>query len=712
MAKVVYATVRIQSTTDDQERQSCTASEAWLRTSCERRATATVAASAFSFSAACVLAIGLIALAGAGAGDVEALGDRLAQATCLRATRHADYVSVLLSLGSPKQELRLLWRPDKVADGSDQLQLWSERMHKSTTLLCENFAPGLQIAHARNCSDLALVYHGQIDKLSTTPLQFTFKSDAVAVFENSVAAQLGFDGELRLAPETTYWLTTSHLCMRDAPDILDGAGSGSGTDAASGDTDAGSGSGPDIPGEALLFEYAGFEGRATARLGALRSASATADLRLAEACAGLGRDTVVDIFPVYAGVEVSWLHLSSSFLRTQAYDELEARRDVVELGTACVAEHAPALARAASTYSLDCGIVATSTACRTTPSVPFRRVAHRRLQLDVGAELLATDGLGAVAVAVVPATLRTEPAKVLEQIPSLLPHSEGALRAFGRLFVLLLVAAVVFVRGSQNAASARFTLSRTLDRLHCRGDYAHVSLARQLFPSSWSERVTDLSISLLALVSRTTILVTSAEALVADGVGIVVASELLGIVASAIHLTLRYAQQFDGVVESPLGLMAGPMSIVDVCAAVLVIFSDAPLLSDENSRFSAIGRLLISLLIAIAVFPRCHFGASVCAAMASACRNGPDRRDLGLFQAALGVATVCWVVEGAVVSAAVCTLFVAPAAYAMSRSLVGATWPFRYTVFLGLLCTGLPATNKVLLKVWERECEHRKAKAA
>ena len=626
-----------------------------------------------------MLVFGLLAVTSATTGDVDNLNGHTEHTNCLRATRHADYSSVLLSIGSPKQELNLLWAPGELGE----LEIWSERLHKSASLTCENFASDLNIQHARNCSDVAQFYDGQLERLSTSYIRFTYKSDAVAAYEDPVATQLGFDGVLRVRPAAVHFLTTSHLCS--AP-IVDG-------EAGSGDSGSGEGVAGDDA-DALRFDYITDDapqpkGHAVAQISTVQNLSATSSLLLTTACHDLyAPSQPVDIFPTAAGLEVSWLHLSSSFLRTQAPEELNARRDVVEIGAEC-ASSLPELARAASSYSLDCGIVASSTECRATPSVPFRRLAAHRLRIAVG-----LDGV---------ATMRTERATVLASIPSLLPHSEGVLRAIGRLAVLLFVAAVVFVRGSQNAASAHFSMLRTLDRLHCRGRFAHVSVMQRLFPSERGERLVDLSISLLALGSRVAVLSTSWHTLIADRVGVVVATELAGVTASALHIAVRYSQQFSAAVDSPLTLLAGPMSIVDVCAAVLVSFSDAPLLSDANSKFSAIGRLLISLLISIAALPRCHFGASACAGLASACRNGPERRDLRGFQLVLVVATACWIVEAAAIWVGLGVLFAVPAAYAATRSVLGVTWPFKYTTFLGLLCTGLPSTNKVLLKMWHRE---------
>jgi len=557
-----------------------------------------------------------------------------------------------------------------------QVELWSERVHKSTTLRCTDFPATENIEFAKPCVDTIYAYQGQIDELSAHEISFVFKSDVWAASTDSVATSLGLDGILRVVPERSYWLTTSHLCSAtlDADSPLQ------------------------RPEDHLAFVYENLTEPATVLIADLAAAESTRDLRIVQsaatvaACTDAYEDAAAWLFPLAAGNELDWLHLSSAFLPNRAYEELQARRHVVELGEVC-AEQSPDLKRAVATYTLDCGIVASSSNCRTEPSVPFRRLATQKLRIDIGAD-------GAAA-------LQTQNAKTLNAMPTLLAYSEGVLRALGRLAILVLVAAVVFVRGSQNAASARYTLSRTLDRLHCRGDFGATFSVKELFQSTLYERVVDFSISMLALGSRIIIVGTSAEALIDDGVGIVVAAESVGCAASLLHLGLRYTQEYNVVSDSPLTLLAGPMSILDVCAAVLVIFSDAPLLSDENSRFSSIGRLLISLLISIAVFTRCCFGTSVCAAMASSCRNGTARKDLQGFQTVLSTATACWALEGVVIAVDVAALFILPAAYAVTRSVLGDVSTFKYAAYVGLLAAGLPSTNKVLVRVLQGECDKK-----
>ena len=73
--------------------------------------------------------------------------------------------------------------------------------------------------------------------------------------------------------------------------------------------------------------------------------------------------------------------------------------------------------------------------------------------------------------------------------------------------------------------------------------------------------------------------------------------------------------------EAPLTKLAGPMSICDVSSAVLLAFSESPLLSNDEGRFPAVGRLLIAIMIAISVVTRCAFAAPMCRVLANTVTN-------------------------------------------------------------------------------------------
>ena len=151
-------------------------------------------------------------------------------------------------------------------------------------------------------------------------------------------------------------------------------------------------------------------------------------------------DAPIRVFPPAAANEADiWLSLSERFLYEYGSSVLEKRRQVVELGAVCAAS-SPDLAHVARMYGADCGLALRP--CQTEPAVPYRRLATSRLRVDY-----APEGGGA---------LRAEPTLALGRIAGLADYTEALTSAIARLFVLLLTAAVVFVRGSQNAARSRW----------------------------------------------------------------------------------------------------------------------------------------------------------------------------------------------------------------------------------------------------------------
>ena len=141
------------------------------------------------------------------------------------------------------------------------------------------------------------------------------------------------------------------------------------------------------------------------------------------------------LFPSDAANErVTWLSLSDTFLYQYDNPLLDRRRAVVEMGSAC-AEARTDVAHANDLYRLDCAII-DPTWCQDQPSLPFRRLAMMRMRFD-----LWRDGSGGA--------LRVAESGALARAPRLSNYSEGLQRAVGRLAIMLLIAAVVFVRGSQ-----------------------------------------------------------------------------------------------------------------------------------------------------------------------------------------------------------------------------------------------------------------------
>ena len=130
---------------------------------------------------------------------------------------------------------------------------------------------------------------------------------------------------------------------------------------------------------------------------------------------------------------------------------------------------------------------------------------------------------------------------------------------------------------------------------------------------------------------------------------------------SFVHFFLRYCLDINWKRDAPITTLGGPMSVIDVTSAVLMLFSDAPLLGSDGEKFASIGRLLIGLLISLSVGTRICFSAAMVATMAVSATNG-NRKDLACHQATLVVATALWLAQAVATSGSLALLFVNPAA--------------------------------------------------
>ena len=614
----------------------------------------------FLIALACLLITGVVTLAYAPKADVDFAG-LSSDATCLRVSRHADYTVVFVDVGSPMQRVKLLLDLETVAwPGGGSLSITSSRLHKSLTMACGDLEP--PVAYSQLCHDLALVApNGSASDQSLVHTWFTFQNDQAAYAEGQPAAVAGLGGTFRLTMGETYWLTTTHLCF--APIAW--------TDPYDGDT---------LPFEVL-----------DNRLVTTQADLLQYDPSLAfdERCNAVLADAPVRLFPAEATNEASvWLTLSGRFLYEYGSSVLERRRRVVEAGEKCsgVLEE---LLHQRDIYHSDCGLGLG--VCQDLPSVPFRRVAARRLRID-----LRPNGQG---------DLVAEHTRALEDVKQSYPD---ALRsAVLRLLVLLLTAAVVFVRGSQNATSARWQLTNVIDVLRCRHAYSDdITPENTISRYNLMDTITDALISVAAWGARLAVLVYGAATFVEDGQGTAVAFQILGLCCSLVHFLLRQPIVLDinWKREAPISTLGGPMSIIDVTSAVLMLFADAPLLGNDGSKFAAIGRLLIALLISLSVGTRICFSVAMVATMANAATNG-NRKDLKCHKGILAFATALWLLQAVATAGSLALLFVNPAANSLARSQTGPTDVLKYAIFTGLVCTSLPTFTKVSLRAYQHECK-------
>jgi len=632
----------------------------YIYTAAEVTSAARTICFAFLAALACLLVTGVVTLAYAPKADINFAG-LSSDATCLRVSRHADYTVVFMDVGSPMQRVKLLLDLETVAwPGGGSLSITSSRLHKSLTMACGDLEP--PVAYSQLCHDLALVApNGSASDQSLVHTWFTFQNDQAAYAEGQPAAVAGLGGTFRLTMGETYWLTTTHLCF--APIER--------TDPYDGDT--------------LPFEV--LDNRLTTTQADLLQYDPS--LAFDERCTAALADAPVRLFPAEATNEASiWLTLSGRFLYEYGSSVLERRRQVVEAGENCsgVLEE---LLHQRDIYHSDCGLGLG--VCQDLPSVPFRRVATRRLRID-----LSPNGQGDIVA---------EHTRALEDVKQSYPD---ALRsAVLRLLVLLLTAAVVFVRGSQNATSSRWQLTNVIDVLRCRHAYSDdITPENAISRYNLVDTITDALISVAAWGSRLAVLAYGTATFVEDGQSVAVGFQILGLCCSFVHFMLRQPIVLDinWKREAPISTLGGPMSIIDVTSAVLMLFADAPLLGNDGSKFAAIGRLLIALLISLSVGTRICFSVAMVATMATSATNG-NRKDLQCHKGILGIATALWLLQAIATAGSLALLFVNPAANSLARSQTGPTDVLKYAIFTGLLCTSLPTFTKVSLRAYQYECK-------
>tara|TARA_Y100000768_G_scaffold388369_1_gene383850 strand:- start:1422 stop:3380 length:1959 start_codon:yes stop_codon:yes gene_type:complete len=615
---------------------------------------------AFLFALTTMVFTGVVALAFAPRADVDfaGLGD---DSTCLRVARRADYAIVYMDVGSPMQRVRLLLDLETaVAPGGEALSIFSSRLHKSSSMACNDLSPHRQ--YAQLCHDLALVApNGTTSDQRLVHTTFVFENDQAAYAEAQPASLAGLDGTFRLTRGRTYWLSTTHLCFAPVRPTL-----------------------TDSP--ILLFDV---DAQDKLRTRMIDLDVFDPELSFDDRCtSAMGKaDSLVRLFPIEAANEASvWLTLSGTFLYEYGSDVLEKRRRVVEAGENCSAL-IEELAHQHDIYHSDCGLGLGR--CEVLPSVPFRRLATRRIRIDV-----PLDGEG---------TLTAEHAASLRNVKQ--AYSDALASASARLLVLLLTAAVVFVRGSQNATSSRWLLTNVIDTLRCRHAYSDdLTPQNAITRYDTADIITDAVISVAAWGSRLVVLVFAARTFSADGQGVALRFQILGLVCSFVHFFLRYCLDLNWKRDAPITTLGGPMSVIDVTSAVLMLFSDAPLLGSDGENFASIGRLLIGLLISLSVGTRICFSTAMVATMAISATNG-NRKELTCHKTMLLIASVLWIAQAVATSGALALLFVNPAAVALSRSQTGSTGVIKYAIYLGLVCTSLPTFTKVSLRVYQRECK-------
>ena len=191
----------------------------------------------------------------------------------------------------------------------------------------------------------------------------------------------------------------------------------------------------------------------------------------------------------------------------------------------------------------------------------------------------------------------------------------------------------------------------------------------------------------------------------ADGQHVAVRFQILGLACSFVHFLLRYCLDVNRKRDAPITTLGGPMSVIDVTSAVLMLFSDAPLLSSDGEKFAAIGRLLIGLLISLSVGTRICFSAAM---VADDGRLGHQRQPQGpgVPQGDPDASPRCsGCCRPSPRPGSLALLFVNPAAVSLGRVADRRTGVIKYAIYFGLVCTSLPTFTKVSLRAYQHECK-------
>lgn len=551
-------------------------------------------------------------------------------ATCVRVTRHADYVTADFGVGTPSKQQSLLLRLDKVLEANASqpaMRLFSQETVESTTVSCNS---------AGECEDVAMVTRAPDGANRVVVARFDYRHSAVERAEGTTASRLsGVAGELALRAGNVYSLTATHLCWTNA----------TATEETNGIVRAGRDS----------------QGRMFARRASLASSTQmrVAPVSSARLTAQCTSSDAVLLFPVGSGAEASWLSLFDTSLYNSEPESVDVRRTISELGTAC-AKRTTALLKDLVLYNLDCSPYE---ACVDHQNLPLRRVATTSMQIRV-------DHGGAVGI-------HTQHDERLAGLPRLANSTEAFVLSLMKLLLIVLTAAIVYVRSKRPTASSSWLFKHCV---MCAGSNSKIR-------SGVASTVEDRVVGALAFAARCAISAYRGQALNTDGQLRVVVSEIAASVLSAIHWGLRHYFMVDD--EPPLTLLGGSTAIVDSCAAVMMAFAEPPTIAVSIGRFDPTARLLVAILISIVVTTRCAFSSACCGVMWMIEKNPATKRAL-LFGAGV------WIVQTGCIAALVADLFVAPAAFSMSRTVAGSALPARVLLFLSLVCAGLPRLTRTL----------------
>jgi len=612
-------------------------------------------------------------------------------AQCVRANRHADYISVELNVGTPFNLLNIMVRFDRVVSrepSPSTLRLFSNRVVESDTVSCTESM----------CADVALLQtDGPTGAMKRVAVQFEYTNPTNEAAKGGIAATLGMDGELVMASGFDYYLTATHFCwdkLGDAEAVLSKAIQTSTN-----------------PVNASLNKTTYTLYSQASQLvwsETLRNTPAGLAHYLGRCINTPSGDVgATALFPAAAADEATWLGFGSNRPYESSPDGVEDRRVVVEVGTDCASSYV-GYHRAYSLYKLDCQSVYTP--CETHPSVPIRRVASDELRiLTIGEN----------------AYVWTYPSTRLLGLPRLEDATEAVLLSILKLVLMTLVAAIVWIRAAKSTSSHDMLFMFCVRTAHC-----HPTKDTPLSKAVVWE---DAFIGLAAIAARIGVASWRLETLSSDNQTRVAWAQLAVSILSFMQWFTRYFI-LKRQCETPLTKLGGSTALCDASIAVMLAFAEPPLLVSSVGRFDPTARLLTALLLTIVTLQRCLYASACCGLLWAVARHDKkisnynnhgvwlpgheggfwlkffakdddEPRFSYEYEYILLAAAVSWMLQAASVGILLSDVFAVPLAHSSARSFEGDWLPIAYSFFLAITVASMPELVKTSEKIAEAKID-------
>lgn len=577
-------------------------------------------------------------------------------AKCLRASRHADYVSVEANIGSPGRRINVLVRFDyAVDDAKDALRIFESKVLESKSISCNGINS--------TCFDTIFMTDVQQESgFQRIVSKFGYTAEAA---ESSIAkTYLNMEGELKLIKGYDYWLTSSHLCFKPNTNSIS-------LSVVSSDNEL-------VGSVSASTNQLKIQDAELAKVSSLKDSFArqvTVDF-LCEL------DTIY-FLPVLSNVDQLYLSISDYSFYVSEPDSIRLRRNMVEVGREC-ASRLPTDKYGADfqLYLLDCNMVNT---CATAASLPYRRIAQKNVYVNID---LANKFVA-----------RFEDNIILSNLPALSDNSGAVALAVAKLILIIVSASLVWVRADRATSKPHWMIKHCLKTIDC-------TATPNKYSTPWS-LIEDMIMGMFCIVSRFSIAFWRYQHLYLDSQGRACVFEIAASALSLLHWIFRYFvispsifEMAEGIKDpnGPLTRLGGSSAILDVTGSVLLAFSEPPTLVSTLSRFEPTARILICALVVMVSLPRCLFSTSCCSLLYESGVLGFSQMNI-TYRYILLAAACFWLLQLLTLSVTLSDLIITPFAISSARSTIGETFWIRCALFLGALNFGIPRMLSSVVKL-------------